>query len=142
MDSQNSQVQFSDQQYENIDYNEQSRVVHSNDFFCHIGPYHYHINCKAIPFNTIISLLNGKMSIIQSNENEHIIFYHQEYNNQFFQITCKLVSPSFITNYLNETFHGIELQQNMIQENLVFTLYQKENLEYHLIRYLSQYLLD
>jgi hypothetical protein len=135
MNQNNSQIQTSDQQYDIL--------FHPNNFFYHtLSHFHYHIKCENISYNTITYLLNNKNSDVQLNENEYIFFYQQEYNNRFYQITCELVSPSLITNYLNESFYGIGLQQNLLQENFVFTLYQKEELEFHLTRYLSQYLLE
>jgi hypothetical protein len=149
----------------NIDHNAQSSVVvdtlvqntsitnsqdqnqnhvHPSDFFYRPsnGFYHYHVSCREIPYNTITYLLNKSLnSKLHFNENEYIFFYQQLHDNRFYQVTCEIVSPSLVTNYLNENFHRFELQ-HMEQENLIFTSYQKENLEYYLTRYLSQYLLD
>ncbi len=55
---------------------------------------------------------------------------------------CEIVPPSFINNYLNKTIHGIEIEQNMEQEQLAFTSDQEKNLEIHLSQYLSNYLLN
>ncbi|PKY62340.1 hypothetical protein RhiirA4_488649 [Rhizophagus irregularis] len=121
MNQTNSQIQTSDQQQYDI-----------------ITPLLFHPN-NNISYNIVSYLLNNKQSNVQFNENEYIFYYQQEHNNRFYQITCEIVSSSLITNCLNESFHGVELQQNLLQENLVFT---KEDLEFHLTRYLSQYLID
>lgn len=143
MNQTNSQIQTSDQQQYDIVI---PLLFHPNNFFYHTqtnnGYCHYHIKCKSISYNMVSYLLNNKQSNVQFNENEYIFYYQQEHNNRFYQITCEIVSPSLITNYLNKSFHGVEIQQNLLQENLVFTLCQKEDLEFHLTRYLSQYLLD
>ena len=75
---------------------------------------------------------------LKENEYLNIFFYKQQCNNQFYQVSCKIVSPSF----LNKNFYGIETEQNMRQEKLAFNPYQKENLKQDLILYLSHHLLD
>ncbi|CAB4440397.1 unnamed protein product [Rhizophagus irregularis] len=104
--------------------------------------YHYHISCKEVPYNTIISLLNNNEFSIQTNEYEYIFYYQQQYDNRFYKIICEIISPSSITDYLNKNIHGHEIGQNMEQERLVFTFDQKENIKFHLTQYLSQYLLN
>ncbi|CAG8775148.1 11684_t:CDS:1, partial [Rhizophagus irregularis] len=78
---------------------------------------------------------------VQSNENEGIFYYQQQYNNQLYQVSYEIVSPLLVNNCLNKNFLGIEFQQNMEQEHIVLTFGQKEYLECHLKKYLSQYLL-
>ena len=75
------------------------------------------------------------------NGNEHIFFYQQKFDNRFFQISCEIVSPSSITNYLNENIYGIKPQQSVEQEQLSFVIEQKQYLEFHLTQYLSNFLL-
>ena len=101
--------------------------------------YHYNVKCKEI---TISYLLNNSNEHNQTNENEHIFFYQQRLDNRLYQITCEIVSPSSITNYLNENIYGIQLQQNMEQEQLSFTTEQRPYLEFHLTQYLSNYVLN
>ena len=73
------------------------------------------------------------MNHIQFNENECIFYYKQQSDNQFYQVSCEIVSPLLVNDCLNKNIHRIELQQqNMEQERLVFTFDQKENLEYQL----------
>jgi hypothetical protein len=120
-------------------------AVHSTVFyyqppneFCH-----YYVDCKEISYDAVIYLLNKslKVSNVQSNENECIIYYQQQYDNRVYQISCEIASPCLINDFLNKNFLGIELQQRVEQENLAFILNQKENLEFHLLQYLSNYLL-
>src|ERR1051325_6349986 len=103
---------------------------------------YYYADCKEISYDAVIYLLNKllKVSDVQSNKNECIIYY-QQYDNRVYQISCEIASPCLINNCLNKNFLGIEPQQNVGQENLAFTLDQKENLEFHLLQYLSNYLL-
>jgi len=75
-------------------------------------------------------------------EKEHIFFYQQQCNNQIYQISCEIISPSFINNYLNKNIHGIEIEQDMEQELLTFTVDQGKNLELHLSQYLGNFLLN
>ena len=106
---------------------------------------HYYVNCKETSYSTVTYLLNRSLKghNIQSNENECVIYYQQQYDNWVYQISCQIASPSLVNNCLNKNFLGIELQQqnNVEQENLTFALDQRENLETHLLKYLSNYLL-
>ena len=104
---------------------------------------HYYVDCKEISYDAVIYLLNKslKVSDVQSNEYECIIYYHQQHDNRVYRISCEIASPRLINNCLNKNFLGIELQQWAGQENLAFTLDQKENLEFYLSQYLSNYLL-
>jgi uncharacterized protein (DUF2344 family) len=86
--------------------------------------------------------LNSKEFNTQSNENEYIFFYQQEYDNRFYQVTCEIVSPSSITNYLNENIYRIKPQQEQQEERLSFIIEQKQNLEFHLTQHLRNYLLN
>jgi hypothetical protein len=120
----------------------QNPPVHLSKFFYQPlnDTFNYHIECEKISDEHVLKLLNKPFSIMQLKENDYlnIFFYQQRHNNQFYQISCKIVSPSF----LNRNFYGVETGQNINQEKLVFTLYQKENLEQDLKLYLSHHLLD
>ncbi|PKY47112.1 hypothetical protein RhiirA4_462203 [Rhizophagus irregularis] len=78
------------------------------------------------PVQTTPSTYSG-----QGNTNYNIASTHQN-------VSCKIVSPSF----LNKNFYGTETGQNISQEKLAFTLYQKEILKQDLALYLSYHLLD
>ncbi|PKK74503.1 hypothetical protein RhiirC2_774716 [Rhizophagus irregularis] len=148
MSSNNSHVQFSDVRtfhttptYYNSLYNPNNfPVVPPNEL------YHYNIKCNEISYSNVIFLLNKSLNSkefnTQSNENEYIFFYQQEYHNRFYQVTCEIVSPSSITNYLNENIYGIKPQQEQQEERLSFIIEQKQNLEFHLTQYLRNYLLN
>ena len=119
----------------------QIKPVHPTVFF-YRSPnesYHYYVQCKEIPYDTIPCLLGRN---IQFNDSEFIFFYRQQHNNRFYQVTCEVVPHLLINHCLNKYFLGIEIQQDMGQENLAFTAEQKENLEYHVKQRLSQYLLN
>jgi len=122
-----------------------SQPVHSN-IFIYRPPNNYcqyYVKCEKFSNDLVIQLLNKiKENIIQLKKNEYIFFYQQKYNYQIYQISCEIVPPSFINNYLNKTIHGIEIEQNMEQEQLAFTSDQEKNLEIHLSQYLSNYLLN
>jgi len=119
--------------------------VHSN-IFIYRPPNNYcqyYVKCENFSNDLVIQSLNKiKENIIQLKKNEYIFFYQQKYNYQIYQISCEIVPPSFINNYLNKTIHGIEIEQNMEQEQLAFTSDQEKNLEIHLSQYLSNYLLN
>ncbi|CAB4443182.1 unnamed protein product [Rhizophagus irregularis] len=105
--------------------------------------YHYHVICKEISNDIIAYLLNKSLKerSVQPNENECIFYYQQQCNNRLYQVSCEIVSPLLVNNCLSKNFLGVEFQQNMEQEHIVLTFDQKEYLECHLKKYLSQYLL-
>ncbi|CAB4443173.1 unnamed protein product [Rhizophagus irregularis] len=104
----------------------------------------YYVNCKEICLDTVEYLINKhlKENNVQSNENECIFYYQQQHDARFYQVSCEIVSQLLIDNYLNKNFLGFELQNSEQQEHLVFTINQKENLEYYLRQYLSFQLLN
>ncbi|CAB4387081.1 unnamed protein product [Rhizophagus irregularis] len=120
----------------------QNPPVHLSKFFYQPpnDTFNYHIECEKISDEHVIQLLNQPFSIMQLKENDYlnVFFYKQRCNNQFYQVSCKIVSPSF----LNKNFYGTETGQNISQEKLAFTLYQKEILKQDLASYLSYHLLD
>ncbi|GBC04435.1 hypothetical protein RclHR1_05690003 [Rhizophagus clarus] len=109
-----------------------------NDF------YHYYVICKEISIETVANLLNksSKERNVRSNDYECVFYYQQQYNNRLYQVSCEIISPLLVNKCLSKSFLGIELQQNMEQENLALTFGQKDHLECHLKKYLSQYVLE
>jgi hypothetical protein len=104
---------------------------------------HYYVSCKEISYDTVTCLLNKslKENNVQYNENNCIFYYQQQHDTRFYQVSCEIVSPTLINNCLNENFLGIDFQ-NSEQEHLVFTINQKENLEFYLKQYLGLHLLS
>jgi len=127
----------------------QTQFIHQT-FFFYRPPnylYHYKVNCEEINYKNVACLLNkslnnGREYGIQFHEDEHVFYYHQQYDNRLYRVTCELVSLTAINNYLNENICGIKLQQTMDQEELSFVIEQKQNLEFHLTQYLSNHLLN
>ena len=122
------------------------RPVHSNGFIYRPpGDYcQYYVYCKRISGDLLMQLLNDIRLLnenVQCKEDEYTFFYRQQCDLQIYQISCKIVSPSLINDCLNKNIYGIEMERNMQQENLVFTLDQEKNLEFHLSQYLSNYFL-
>ncbi|RIA97134.1 hypothetical protein C1645_814523 [Glomus cerebriforme] len=117
--------------------NQLNQPVHINKFFYQPpnDPFNYHVECEKIS----LQLLN--MST-QSKEYEYSFYYQQQYNKQIYKISCEIVCPSLINDCLNKYYYGVEIKQNMKQEQLAFTLYQKENLKFHLTLYLNHHLLN
>jgi hypothetical protein len=121
------------------------KPMHPNIFY-YLPPNdynHYDVCCKAISYDNIIHLLNHSSNKDQLHEKVYHFFYRQQYNDQFYQVMYEMVSPILINNYLNRNIHGNhEIDQSVENERLVITLKQKENIEFHLKQYLSQYLLN
>jgi len=87
----------------------------------------YHVTCKL--------LSKGNIDNIKPFPDH--IFYHQIDDN-FYQITCILISHSLIVQFLNKKIYGIELRQGeeQQQERLTFSNDQRDNLEFHLREFL------
>ena len=52
--------------------------------------------------------------------------------NDSVHVTCKLLSPSLIVNFLNERFYGVHFDANDLERRHFLTSYQKLNLELNL----------
>ncbi|CAI2192529.1 7148_t:CDS:2, partial [Funneliformis geosporum] len=97
-------------QQENLTPSYQSSQTNS------FGNPQYHVSCEKISNELIIKLLNLlKENRMQLKQNEYVFFYQQQCNDQIYQVSCEMVSPSLINNYLNKNIHGIEIE-NMGQE--------------------------
>ncbi|CAB4443197.1 unnamed protein product [Rhizophagus irregularis] len=120
--------------------------IHSTIFFFRPPNdlYHYYVVCKEVSNDTVAYLLNKSLKErnIQFNENGYIFYYQQQCNNRLYQVSCEIVSPLEINKCLSKKFLGVELQQNMEHEYLALTFGQKDHLERHLMKYLSQYVLE
>lgn len=70
----------------------------------------YQVFCEKISAKILNETISNKLE-----DGEHVFFYNQRSDNQIYKVTCKLDTPRFLT------------------------LYQKKNLEFKLITYLSDY---
>ncbi|CAG8695551.1 5160_t:CDS:1 [Funneliformis caledonium] len=121
----------------------QRQPVHPNTFIYRPPNEYlqYHVSCEKISNDLIIKLLR-KENIMHLKQNEYVFFYKQQCNDQIYQVSCEIISPSFINNYLNKNIHGIEIEQNMGQEQLALTFDQGKSLELHLLQYLNNFFLN
>src|SRR3954452_14682398 len=102
--------QFRSQHLQAVVNNTQNQIppVHPTVFFYRPPNdfYHYRVTCEKIPYATIESLLkklfNDKGNITQFKEDECIFCYQQKYNDQFYKVSCKIISPLLINNCLSE----------------------------------------
>jgi hypothetical protein len=80
----------------------------------------YHIACE---------LLNENVDPLSDHT-----FYYKIDDKSFYQVTCRLISHSLIVQFLNKKMYGIELKQGeeLQQDYLTFSNFQKDNLEFHL----------
>ena len=65
-------------------------------------------------------------------------FFFQSPNDSV-HVTCKLLSPSLIVNFLNERFYGVDFDANDLKRRHFLTSYQKLNLEQNLRQILPMY---
>ncbi len=95
----------------------------------------YHINCKEIIFNELISQVNGYLNSSHNNlySNNFFVFYFQNPNNQrIYRVDCEMIPHSNIVQYLNSNVYGVEFNQSEQPQTLEFSNWQKQNLEFHL----------
>ncbi len=95
----------------------------------------YHINCKEIIFNELISQVNGYLNSSHNNlySNNFFVFYFQNPNNQrIYRVDCEMILHSNIVQYLNSNIYGVEFNQSEQPQTLEFSNWQKQNLEFHL----------
>jgi hypothetical protein len=72
------------------------------------------------------------------HDSDHTIYYKLDDNN-FYQVSCRLISRSLIVQFLNKKIYGIEIRQGEEpqQDYLTFSNSQRDNLEFHLKDFLS-----
>ncbi|CAI2166620.1 18180_t:CDS:1 [Funneliformis geosporum] len=108
----------------------------------------YFIHCKEITFNELISqLLNNNLYSTYNchNSNNIFVFYFQHPTDQkIYRVTSEMTPHSYIVQYLNFNFYGIEIKQSEQQQhhhqNLEFSNKHKQNLEFHLRQFLIGHL--
>ncbi len=101
----------------------------------------YHIICKEIPlsFELVSQLINDSThNHVQSND--IYVFYHEQTDSKkIYQITCEMVSHTFIFQFLNKIIYGIEFNQYEKQQQ-EFSKSHQENLKFYLKKDLIHYL--
>jgi len=98
----------------------------------------YHINCKEIIFNKLISQVNNYLNSSRNSfcPNNLFAFYFQNPNDQkIYRVDCEMISHSNLVQYLNSNIYGVELK-NQSEQPLEFSNMQKQNLEFHLKQFL------
>ncbi|GBB84380.1 hypothetical protein RclHR1_00110013 [Rhizophagus clarus] len=102
----------------------------------------YHIICKEISFDVISRLLSNNDVLIQNNVqpiNSHVFYFQHPDDKKIYKIISDLVSYNKVIWMLNKINYSIELNSSE-QHQETFSREHKENLEFHLKRYLTNYL--
>jgi hypothetical protein len=126
---------------------QESVVMNKHSFF--YAPFNdfqmYHIICEEVPlsFESVSQLVintNNKSTHNYVQPNNIFIFYHEQPEvKKIYQVTCEMVSHTFIFQFLNKTIYNIQFTQNEYQEQ-VFTENHQENLKFHLKKDLFHFL--
>src|SRR5436305_5930370 len=105
----------------------------------------YHISCEEIPLSfelvsQLISNTNNNSVYDCAQPNNIYIFYHEQPEiKKIYQITCEMISHTFMFQFLNKTIFGIRFtrMENQQQE---FSKMHQDNLRFHLKKDLIHYL--
>ena len=105
----------------------------------------YHIICKEISFSfesvsQLISNTDNNLidNYVQSN-NLYVFYYEQPEIKKIYQVTCEMVSHTFIFQFLNKIIYNIQFIKCEHQQQ-EFSRKHQENLKFHLKKDLIHYL--
>ncbi|CAG8718891.1 uncharacterized protein OCT59_014731 [Rhizophagus irregularis] len=129
-------------------YSTQNPILSKYSFF--YAPFNdfqmYYIICEEIPltFENVSQLIisgDHNNSIHNYNKSNSIfMFYHEQPEiKKIYQVTCEMVSHTFIFQFLNKAFFGIQYVQNEYQQQ-EFSKRHQENIKFHLKKDLIHYL--
>ncbi|GBB96985.1 hypothetical protein RclHR1_02890012 [Rhizophagus clarus] len=105
----------------------------------------YHIICKEISFNfeSVSQLISNNDDNLMNNHvqpSDIFIFYHEQPEiKKIYQVTCEMVSHTFLFQFLNKIIYNIQFVNCEHQEQ-EFTKIHQENLKFHLKKDLIHYL--
>jgi hypothetical protein len=140
-------MNFNDQHQQNIHQVYRSQEMAEYLFFykAYNDSQIYNINCKEISFETISRLLstNSNDCLTQNNtqpNNTHVFYFQHPVDKKIYKVTCEIVRYNYILWMLNKINYDIELNLNEQQQQETFSREHKENLEFHLKQYLTNYL--
>jgi hypothetical protein len=106
----------------------------------------YHIICKEISFNfesvsQLISNTNDNLMNNYVQSNNIFVFYHEQPEiKKIYQVTCEMVSHTFLFQYLNRIIYNIQFV-NCEHQQQEFSKRHQENLIFHLKKDLIHYLI-
>jgi hypothetical protein len=103
----------------------------------------YYITCNEISFNfeSISQLIsNNLMNNCDKSENIFVFYHKQPEIRKIFQVTCEMVSHTFLFQYLNKIVFNIQFVNCEFQRQN-FSLRHQENLKFHLEKDLIHYLM-
>jgi len=104
-----------------------------HSFFYRYGAHLYHITYKEVPKTDYFSLDDDPVQ-----DNNVYIFYHFLTDIQkFYKVFCRMLSPTFIFQFLNKLIYKIKFHQYEEQQQKIS---EKENLEKHLKKDFIHYL--
>jgi hypothetical protein len=99
----------------------------------------YHITCTelSLTFENVSQLINNTDN---SSINNIYVFYHQQPEvEKIYKVTCKMISHTFIFQFLNKIIYGNQFTQCNHQQQ-EFSNRHQENLKSHLKRDFTHYL--
>ncbi|PKY54510.1 hypothetical protein RhiirA4_473366 [Rhizophagus irregularis] len=128
-------------------YSTQTPILSKHSFF--YAPFNdfqmYYIICEEMPLtfeNVSQLIISGDHNSIHNynKSNSIFMFYHEQPEiKKIYQVTCEMVSHTFIFQFLNKAFFGIQYIQNEYQQQ-EFSKRHQENIKFHLKKDLIHYL--
>ncbi|RGB31919.1 hypothetical protein C1646_763547 [Rhizophagus diaphanus] len=94
----------------------------------------YNITCKEISFDMIYC-----HNCLSQNNVTHVFYFQHPVDKKIYKIICEIVRYNYIVWMLNKIDYNVELNFNGQQQE-TFSKQHKENLEFHLKHYLTNYL--
>ncbi|CAB4444781.1 unnamed protein product [Rhizophagus irregularis] len=128
-------------------YSTQKSILSKYSFF--YAPFNdfqmYYIICEEMPltFESVSRLIiNADNNFIHNYTelNNIFMFYHEQPEiKKIYQVTCEMISHTFIFQFLNKTFFGTQFIQSEYQQQ-EFSRRHQENIKFHLKNDLIHYL--
>jgi hypothetical protein len=105
----------------------------------------YHIVCEEVPltFEVVSQLINNTDNNFINNyaqaSNIYVFYHEQPEIKKIYQVTCEMVSHTFMFQFLNKIIYGIQFTQGEHQQQ-EFSKKHQDNLKFHLKKDLIYYL--
>ncbi|CAB4391286.1 unnamed protein product [Rhizophagus irregularis] len=128
-------------------YSTQTPILSKHSFF--YAPFNdfqmYYIICEEMPLtfeNVSQLIISGDHNSIHNynKSNSIFMFYHEQPEiKKIYQVTCEMVSHTFIFQFLNKAFFGTQYIQSEYQQQ-EFSRRHQENIKFYLKKDLIHYL--
>src|SRR5689334_14911714 len=92
-----------------------------------------------LSFESVSKLISSTDNNSNNSNNIYVFYYEQHETKKIYQITCEMISHTFMFQFLNKIIYGIQYVQIDHQQQ-EFSKKHQENLKFHLKKHLVHYL--